>query len=136
MCLCLIYCLSVQRLGEPKDEHCVLQCTYKSYYICDPIPLDNPKNHIALPYITWGLIQDLKNKKEILPQIKFEDKAEVFELSEFFTGLPFGISKIRERISTWRSHEERRKILVVKPIVESLPKTGKVNHHIQAMGMS
>ena len=44
------------KTGEPKDEHCVLQCTYKSYYICDPIPLDNPKNHIALPYITLDLL--------------------------------------------------------------------------------
>ena len=37
---------------EPKDEHCVSQCTYISDNICDPIPLDNPKNHTALPYIT------------------------------------------------------------------------------------
>ena len=37
---------------EPKDEHCVLQCTYIRYNICDPIPLDNLKNHTALPYIT------------------------------------------------------------------------------------
>ena len=49
---------------EPKDEHCVLQCTYTKDNICDPIPLDNPKNHTALPYITWGLIWDLKNKKD------------------------------------------------------------------------
>ena len=34
--------------------------------ICDTIPLDNPKTHLhlALLYITWGLIQDLKNKIE------------------------------------------------------------------------
>ena len=37
---------------EPKDEHCVLQCTHMSYNIHDPIPLDNCKNHTALPYIT------------------------------------------------------------------------------------
>ena len=37
---------------EPQDKHCVSWCTYKSYYICNPIPLDNPKNHTALPYIT------------------------------------------------------------------------------------
>ena len=40
------------RLGNPKDEHCVPQCTYISYHICNPIPLDYPKNHTALPYIT------------------------------------------------------------------------------------
>ena len=36
-------------------------------YICDTIPLDklkvNSANKPALPYIIWGLIQDLKNKK-------------------------------------------------------------------------
>ena len=37
---------------EPEDEHCVLQCTYISDNIHDPIPLDNLKNHMALPYIT------------------------------------------------------------------------------------
>ena len=37
---------------EPKDEHCVLQCTYISYNIHDLITLDNLKNHTALPYIT------------------------------------------------------------------------------------
>ena len=31
---------------EPEDEHCVLQYTYISYSICDPIPLDNLTNHI------------------------------------------------------------------------------------------
>ena len=50
---------------EPKDECCVLPCTYISYKICNPLPLDNFKNHTALPYITWRLIQDLKNKTEI-----------------------------------------------------------------------
>ena len=57
---------------EPKDEHCVLWCIHKSYYIHDPIPLDNPKNHTALSYITWGLIWDLTIKKEIPTEIKFE----------------------------------------------------------------
>ena len=37
---------------EPKDEHCVSWCTHISYNIRDPIPLDNLKNHTALPYIT------------------------------------------------------------------------------------
>ena len=46
---------------EPKDEHCVSWCTHKSYYICDPIPLDNPKNHTALPYITRPSLVNLKS---------------------------------------------------------------------------
>ena len=37
---------------EPEDEHCVSQCTHISYNIHDPIPLENLKNHTALPYIT------------------------------------------------------------------------------------
>ena len=110
---------------EPKDEHCASWCTYKSYYIHDPIPLDNPKNHTALPFITWGLIWDLKIKKETPPRIKNEDKTEVFQLSETFTRLPFGISKIREEISTLTNCEERRKILVVKPIMESASENRK-----------
>ena len=48
----------------PKDEHCVLQCTYKSNNICDPISLDKLKNHTALLYITWGIIWDSKNERK------------------------------------------------------------------------
>ena len=33
---------------ELEDEHCVSWCTHISYNICDPIPLDNLKNHTAL----------------------------------------------------------------------------------------
>ena len=49
---------------EPEDEHCVLQCTY--IYISNTLPLDNPKiySHLALLYITWGLIWDSKIKKK------------------------------------------------------------------------
>ena len=43
---------------EPKDECCVSQCTYISNNIYDPIPLDNPKNHIALPYITLLVVYE------------------------------------------------------------------------------
>ena len=52
---------------EPKGKHCVLQCTYVRHVrdnIHDPIPLDKLKNHTALPYITWGLIWDSKNKRK------------------------------------------------------------------------
>ena len=48
---------------EPGDEQCVSWCTYTKDNIHDPIPLDNPKNHTALLYITWGLVWDLKNKE-------------------------------------------------------------------------
>ena len=41
---------------EPKDEHCVSQCTYTSDNIHDPIPLDKLKNHTALPYITINVL--------------------------------------------------------------------------------
>ena len=37
---------------EHEDKHCVSWCTRISYNICNPIPLDNLKNHTALPYIT------------------------------------------------------------------------------------
>ena len=49
---------------EPKDEHCVSWCTYTSDNISDPIPLDKLKNCTALPYITWGLTWDSKNKRK------------------------------------------------------------------------
>ena len=82
---------------KPEDKCCVLWCTYIIYNICDPIPLDNLKNHThtALPYITWGLIQDFKNETERSQLINF-------------TGLSSGISKIREGISMQTSHKERR----------------------------
>ena len=41
---------------QPKDEHCVSQCTHISYIICDAIPLDNLKNHTALPFTTKKII--------------------------------------------------------------------------------
>ena len=78
---------------EPKDEHCVSWCTHKSYYIHDPIPLGNPKNHTALPYITWGLIQDLNIKKEIPSEIKLEDKAEIFQLTKILLDCHLGFQK-------------------------------------------
>ena len=46
-------------------------------YSHDPIPLDNPKNHTALLYVTWGLIQDPKIKKEIPIEFFSQDKIEV-----------------------------------------------------------
>ena len=49
--------LKCAKTREPEDEHCVLQCTHISYNICDPIPLDNLKNHTALPYITVNWYQ-------------------------------------------------------------------------------
>ena len=54
---------------EPKDKHCVLQCTHTSQNIHDAIPLDKSKNHTALTYITWGLIWDFKNKKSQLSNL-------------------------------------------------------------------
>ena len=110
---------------EPEDEHCVLLCTYISYCVCDPIPLDNPKNHTALPYTTWGLIQDIKIKKEIPTEIKSEE----YQLTNF-TGLPLGISKTGEGNSMWTSHEERRKILVVKFIASKNRKSKSSNSSI------
>ena len=44
--------LKYAKTREPEDKCCVLQCTYTSNNICDPIPLDKLKNHTALPYIT------------------------------------------------------------------------------------
>ena len=56
---------------EPKDEHFVLWCPYKSNNIGDPIPLDNLKNPTALPYIAWGLIWDTKIRKEESLRLQF-----------------------------------------------------------------
>ena len=69
---------------EPKDWCCVLWCTHTHIYIYidnihDPLPLDKLKNHTALPYITWGLIWDSKNKRGI-PKIKiFHQDLEIKE---------------------------------------------------------
>ena len=50
--------------------------------ICDTLPLDNPKTHLhlALPYITWGLVKDSKNKKEGIPE--FKQEGEILQLLE------------------------------------------------------
>ena len=65
---------------EPKDEHCVLQCTHISYNIQNPIPLHNLKNHTELLYITWGLIKDSKNRRKESLRLKFSlDKCPEFQ---------------------------------------------------------
>ena len=47
---------------EPKDKHCVSWCTHISYTICNPISLDNLKNHTALPYITLDMHKKFVHK--------------------------------------------------------------------------
>ena len=81
------------KIREPEDEHCVLWCTHKGYYVHDPMPLDNSKNHTVLPYITWGLIWDFKIKKEIPPEIKCGDKAEISQLTKFLLDCHLGFQK-------------------------------------------
>ena len=56
---------------EPEGEHCVSWCTHISYNICNIISLDNLKNHTALPYITWGLIKDAKNRRKEFQRLNF-----------------------------------------------------------------
>ena len=51
----LLYCLSMQRLENPKTN--IVYCGAPTHtYICDTLPLDNPKiySHLALLYITIG----------------------------------------------------------------------------------
>ena len=57
----------------------VVYCSAPLKYIHDPIPLDNPKDHTALPYITWGLIWDpkIKNKESLRLKSFSLDKKEV-----------------------------------------------------------
>ena len=71
---------------EPEDEHCVLWCTYINYPIHDPIPLDNPNNHIVLLYITWGSSGILN--------IREESQRKTLT---FFMIKKHGISKLRRR---------------------------------------
>ena len=91
--------------------------------ICDTLPLDNPKTylHLALPYITWGLIWDLKNK------IQREIPIEIFyELS----------------VSQFSKYKQWRKVLSLKKgkISNSQKKDNFAfsfkNHQIQTSGMS
>ena len=72
----------MQRLGNPK-----MTVVYHSapIYTHDPISLDNPKNHTALPYITWGLIWNSKiRKKEFLRLKCFTGQAS--RILKIFTG--------------------------------------------------
>ena len=69
--LSILYCLSVQRLGNPKMR--IVYCSAPSYMQhFAPTQLQNLFTHPALPYITWGLIWYLKimTKREI-PAEKF-----------------------------------------------------------------
>ena len=64
---------NTRRKGNPKTS-IVYRGAPTHIYICHTLPLDNLKIHIhiALPYITWGLIQDLKNRKK--NEIPIENK--------------------------------------------------------------
>ena len=94
----------MQRLENLKMR--IVYCGAPLYYLCNPIPLDNPKNNTALPYITWGLIQDSKIKsKESLKLKSFSpDKKEVsLEIKDLrninltnFTRLLSRITKVKE----------------------------------------
>ena len=103
----------------------IVYCGAPTYNICNPIPLDNPKKHTALPYITWELTQDLKIKKEIPLEIKSEE----YQLINF-TELPLKISKVRESNFTQTSCRERRKILVVKLIASEIRKSESSNSSV------
>ena len=65
----------------------------------DPISLDNIKNHTALPYITWGLIQDLKTKEKRDPSYKMLLDRHL---------------RIRNQISKQEGKRRKKKILVRK----------------------
>ena len=60
---------------EPEDEHCVWQYT-SIIHTCDPTPLDTPKNHTALPYITWRLVQDTKIRNKESLRLRFFTRQE------------------------------------------------------------
>ena len=104
--------------------------------ICDPITLDNPKNHTALPYITWGLIYDSKiRKKESLRLKSFTRQASRISKLRRRSHWKLNLRNInwqilRESNFTWTSHEERRKVLVVKLIASKDKKSKSSNSSI------
>ena len=57
----------VVKTRKPKDKQlCIAVHTYKNIHDIDPRDIqDNKKNNQkqALPYITWGLIQDVNDKR-------------------------------------------------------------------------
>ena len=55
-------------------------------YICNTLPLDNLKIHLhtALPTITWGLIWDLKIKKEMPIEIRILSEVPKIKEKESF----------------------------------------------------
>ena len=66
-----LYHLSMQRLENPE-----MSIVYGGAPTCNTLPLDNSKtySHPALPYITWGLIQDSKIRKEESLELKFSTR--------------------------------------------------------------
>ena len=60
-----LFQLTLEKKRAQRQALCI--AVHLHPHICDTLPLDNPKihSHTALLYITWGLIWDLKIKKEI-----------------------------------------------------------------------
>ena len=69
--ICLKYCLSVQKLGNPKLSIVYCSASNINNNICDTVPLDNSSNIVqikpALQYITWGLSSGI-------PKLRQEDR--------------------------------------------------------------
>ena len=76
--------------NEPKDKHCVLQCCSapNEQYLNNICDNSSSISVPALPYITWGLIQDRKNKSGGIPSFQ---KAKI--LPDYHAGKEIGNRK-------------------------------------------
>ena len=59
----------MQRLENPKMS--IVFCCAPLQYIWNRIPLDNPKNHTALSYITMAYMDDLRLFLKFISAIEF-----------------------------------------------------------------
>ena len=114
-------------------------------YTCNTLPLDNSKiySHPALPYITWGLIQDSKIKKKESLALKFStgqvseilkrkkrSQLKIFHIAGKST---FQIQTAYECFEVANSARRERSPIHGRIIILPLPFK---NHQIQASGMS
>ena len=119
---------------EPEDKCCVLWCTYISYHIHDPIPLDNPKNHIALLYITQ---QDDESTSQYLiwHNALLESMNHTSKLSQISGKRPTNLALIwglRDCHIKWRVAKEQESLITMEDVYRSINRITKTDAHTKA----
>ena len=119
----------MQRQGNPKMSIVYCSASNKNNNICDTIPLYTSSNIMqistTLPYITWGLIWDLKIRTEEIPNFFLN-----LIRSYFLTRLSSGIPKLRQGIQSSKLIESRLNSIIWYKLKFRLGEIPKVIYHV------